>query len=220
MSDLNRHIEGEFETIFADVKDKNQTLIVGEIYRVPNTNITQSIERYEHVLEQISQIKNVKNVIMGTDQNIDYIKLSSNNHASDLLNHLTSFGMIPTITKPTRITHTSATLVDNIYVKYNTNIFSGIVTSDISDHLPVLTCVGACKLKQSKQPLTFKSRSLTDSKITAIKQSITNVDWESMSGGTIEDAWNYFISEINGIINLHAPEKVKTTQHKHILREP
>ena len=52
-----------------------------------------------------------------------------------------SAGFIPTITRPTRITHDSATLIDNIYVKckqLGNNIVSCILTADISDHFPVL----------------------------------------------------------------------------------
>ena len=46
-----------------------------------------------------------------------------------------SFG--PTITKPTRITPTTASLLDNIFI--NTDKYSQplIFTVDISDHLPV-----------------------------------------------------------------------------------
>ena len=51
-----------------------------------------------------------------------------------------SAGFLPTITKPTRITHCTATLIDNIYIKTSKQIklASGIILSNISDHLPVL----------------------------------------------------------------------------------
>ena len=48
-------------------------------------------------------------------------------------------GFLPTITKPTRITHTTATLIDYIYIKTSKpiKIASGIIIHDISDHLPI-----------------------------------------------------------------------------------
>ena len=48
---------------------------------------------------------------------------------------------IPHINKPTRITTTSATVIDNIYSNYilGTNNYHshGIIYTDISDHLPI-----------------------------------------------------------------------------------
>ena len=46
--------------------------------------------------------------------------------------------LYPNITLPTRLGHTSATLIDNIFMNFpQSNIkLSGILVSDISDHLP------------------------------------------------------------------------------------
>ena len=55
--------------------------------------------------------------------------------------------MFPCITRPARITHQSATLIDNIIVNkelYGNN-YSNIVISDLSDHMPSL-----CLLKNRK----------------------------------------------------------------------
>ena len=47
---------------------------------------------------------------------------------------------IPTITKPTRITDHSSTLIDHIYTNASTqNIVFGIALVDISDHLPTFS---------------------------------------------------------------------------------
>ena len=50
---------------------------------------------------------------------------------------LYSSNLLPVITKPTRITSHTATLIDHIYTNASTDqIIPGIVTTDISDHLP------------------------------------------------------------------------------------
>ena len=55
---------------------------------------------------------------------------------------------------PTRITETSCTLIDNIFTNDLSNEhFSGILYSDINDHLPVFTLLSS-KASQSK---TFDS---------------------------------------------------------------
>jgi hypothetical protein len=44
----------------------------------------------------------------------------------------------PIITLPTRITSHTATLIDNIFTNHPDNYsFSGLLLSDISDHLPI-----------------------------------------------------------------------------------
>jgi hypothetical protein len=51
-----------------------------------------------------------------------------------------SNGFIPLINKPTRISHKSATLIDNFWIKDSvlpSKVDAGILTEDISDHLPI-----------------------------------------------------------------------------------
>ena len=48
-----------------------------------------------------------------------------------------SLDLLPVITKPTRITNHTATLIYHIYTNNVNRLTSGIVTVDISDHLPV-----------------------------------------------------------------------------------
>ncbi len=52
-----------------------------------------------------------------TDQYIDYMKINNDQNASNLPYVFFSVGALPVIKRPTRITHTSATLIDDIYVK-------------------------------------------------------------------------------------------------------
>ena len=109
-----------------------------EIYRVPNTNQASTITMYETIVKKLQHYKH--NIIIGTDQNMDYIKIDKQQNTENLLGVFLSNGLIPTITKPTRITHSTATLIDNIYITTvnKTNIHSAIICLDISDHLPVL----------------------------------------------------------------------------------
>ena len=64
---------------------------------------------------------------------------------------------MPTITCPTRIVQTSATLIDNIFVssKLYQSFDSAIILSNISDHLPSLVLLKQTKLL-NKDPLELQ----------------------------------------------------------------
>ena len=52
------------------------------------------------------------------DFNIDLLKYECCNYSDNFFNHLSSLGYMPLITKPTRITKSTATLIDNIFLKH------------------------------------------------------------------------------------------------------
>ena len=53
-----------------------------------------------------------------------------------------SYGLVPLITTPTRMTAHPATLIDNIFTN-NTNVLSknGLIISDLSDHIPIYSAI-------------------------------------------------------------------------------
>ena len=78
--------------------------------------------------------------------------------------------MLPMVTRPTRITKTSAMLIDNIIVsmnyvgRYNCNV----LIDNTSDHLPsILSLSGVMAYK--KEPVLIKSRDLHKCNIDALK---------------------------------------------------
>ena len=120
-----------------------KNIVVGEIYRIPISNAALSLEYYDKIVSEIRD-----NAIIGTDQNFDLLKLISHNATTKLLNHFMTHSFLPTINKQTKITHHCATLTDNIYVKIierSNHLFSGVLLSDISDHLPVFCFVSCFK---------------------------------------------------------------------------
>jgi len=219
--DLAINVEGEFESIFIEIRPKqsNDVVIVGEIYRIPNTNINESLQRYEHIINKLSQYKQV---YIGTDQNIDYLKVSTHRATADLLDCFLAGGLVPLINRPTRITHSSATLIDNIYTKMTPHqqVKSFILHYDISDHLPILSLTGHKDIK-NKEPLTFTYRPLTDDSVSAILNELYDFDWDMLDNfNNIDESYNTFSNIFNTIIDKHAPIKTKTIAPSQVIREP
>ena len=101
-----------------------------------------SIQRYRSIPQIASAFNG--DVMIGSDQNFNYANIENHGPTRNLLDSFISSGFIPTITKPTRITHTTSTLIDNIYIKTKQpdQLTSGILNIDLSDHLPIFTFIG------------------------------------------------------------------------------
>ena len=72
------------------------------------------------------------------DMSIDLLKYHSHQQTERYLGMIYSLDLLPVMTKPTRITSHTATLIDHIYTNTVNRMTSAIDTVDISDHLPVL----------------------------------------------------------------------------------
>ena len=92
---------------------------------------------FESVLDHFNHF-GVECLIAG-DFNIDLLKYDAHRGTGLFLDCLRENALVPLITKPTRFTSDSSTLIDNIFTnKQNNVMLSGILITDISGHLPVL----------------------------------------------------------------------------------
>jgi len=221
-NDLSVNVENEFESLFIEATHNKTTVIVGEIYRVPNTSVKTSIERFHTILDRLKKAN--CDVIMGTDQNLDLLKYNNDSNIRHFLDGFISSGFIPTITKPTRITHSSATLIDNIYVKgfHYSNYASlpGILQYDISDHLPVFICLGKDISKKKPESVQFEHRRVTDTAIASVNQELLSTDWSCLETTSVDEAYEYFINKIHEYIDKYAPIQTIKIPPMFIKREP
>ena len=69
--------------------------------------------------------------------------MKNNNHTLNSHSTLMSLEVMPIITKPTRVTHSTATLIDYIYLSNNLtrDIQTIILVEDVSDHLLCIACI-------------------------------------------------------------------------------
>ena len=111
------------------------------------------------------------------DHNMDLLKCNVHKSTKKFLDGLVDHQITPTITQPTRITRTSAMLIDNIFVsdKLHKSFDSAILLLDISDHLPSLVLLKQTKIL-NKEPLEFESRNLNSNKISEIKDNLNKID--------------------------------------------
>ena len=135
-------------------------IIVGSMYRPPNT---ESFNKKLNDLTSKIKLENDKEVIIGLDHNLDLLKSLTHKHTQQFIEEMIEKCLLPTITCPTRITNSTATLIDNIFVSEKLHQFyeSAILLDDMLDHLPTLVLLKQTKLLY-KEPLEFESRNLSE----------------------------------------------------------
>ena len=99
-------------------------------------------------MQKLSGRHGEKHIILDGDLNIDLIKHTSDRPSQNLVESMASSGFLQLISRPTRLTDHSATLIDHVYTNNLENTKScNIITIDISDHLEtsiLLISLGNC----------------------------------------------------------------------------
>ena len=128
-----------FETSFVEINNSKlngKNIIVGNIYRPPNSSHNLFIEYVENLLDLLEREK--KTVILSGDFNYNLRDVMQDQHTLNFSNLLSSYCYFPTIFRPTRIQGEKQSILDNFYINelcYHDK--SGVVIDDISDHLPI-----------------------------------------------------------------------------------
>ena len=114
---------------------------MGSLYHPPNTPTKEFLDNYTELLNELNKERN--ELILGMDHNLDLLKINQHKLTEEFLECNLDGGMIPQITKPTQITQTSATLIDNVMIskKLSGQTESRILVENISDHLPSLVSI-------------------------------------------------------------------------------
>ena len=217
--DLSIFEEGTFESLFIEVTLNKKQVLIGEIYRPPNTDITEFINKYNWIIEKIKSEK--KQLIIGSDQNINLINASTQALTHEFLDINYINGILPVIDKPTRVTHSSATLIDNFYTNYEGMYQSGILYSYISDHFPILLLFGKKHFQNNKkEKISFTYRKVTEPSLQSIKEEL-NIDWyNEMNTLDENDAFQLLTDRINSAVDRYCPLKTFTISSKSIIKEP
>src|ERR1051325_9106965 len=151
-------------------------VIVTSFYRPPDSSLDLFNQKFIIFLQALENRKKKKLVISG-DTNIDLLSIDSQSKVNDFFNNLLSFGLLPTITRPTRITDLSSTLIDNIFIDcYDNCSSSSIIYDDISDHLPTLINIDF-DTKISGEPAAVESRIFNRNNIDDFINCIKVTDW-------------------------------------------
>ena len=210
---LDVMIKKQVESTFIEITTKGGIpVIIGSMYKPPNTDAADFLHPLREIIGK-SRIHKIKpEIIIGMDHNLDLLKSDSHKGTHAFLELMLQNQLYPSVTRPSRITNTTATLIDNIFIseKFHCSFDSVVLISDISDHLPRLCLVKQTKILD-KSPLEFQSRALTDDKLCAIKNKLYKVDWiGQLSSDGCDNNFNIYSNILNEVMDEVAP--LKTVQ--------
>ena len=181
------------ECCTVEMKLPNNKVFVSSVYRPPNTKESKFNNEIDKLLKSISRCSSLS--LKGLDHNLDLLKSDIHKPTQIFLETVLSTSYIPCITRPTQITKSSATLIDNILVScdiYN-NINSGIAISDLSDHLP---CIMTCPLMNhfQKGSIRIHKKKLDEKNFENIAHDL-KIDWGFWNKiYQLTNATSYFIT--------------------------
>jgi len=115
-NDLNTimdHAEIVFVEIDKSVFSTDKNILIGVTYRPPNTGIDLFNETLSVILDKITKEKKICYLI--GDYNINILNAETHLPTADFVELMFANHFSPYINMPTRVTETSATLIDNIF---------------------------------------------------------------------------------------------------------
>ena len=186
------------------LRDKSKKLFICCIYRAPNN----SLENYLSMLSNIIlKLPNNSELILLGDFNIDLSKKTRSPSKQLLHNFSRQFHLDQLITKPTRITETSETMIDLIFVNNSQRIVrSDVIPCSLSDHSLVF-CVFKAGVTKAP-PRTIEYRSYKHYNKQSFLLDLKNVNWSTfLDENDVDATVDSWCQCFTDIADMHAPMK-------------
>ena len=209
---LLREITDSVEILILEADIGNKKYALGEFYRIPNTNPIDLLSYLNDTVLPI--VRKYDEVILGCDQNIDFLSCKKYKGADDLFSIMLQNDLIPTIKIPTRVTHDQATLIDNVYCKTKSQkVKSCVIMENISDHYP-------CLLFLDHEWNYYKSDSFTYRKYNKdsfdkINHDLLHTSWdEIIKTDDVNIAYECLLRSIQNALDEHMPLKTDSSDNR------
>ena len=154
------------------------------------------------------------------DFNSNSLNYDSHAPTFDLMNILLSNSFLPCIALPTRISNSSATIIDNIFTNLtNSNITSGNILTHISDHFPQFLILENTIISQKKQDIL--KRDYSSSNENSFLNDFTKLDLNYLhNDNDINHIYNKFLEDITNLVDKHVPLKKCTNKELKLKTKP
>lgn len=199
--------EQHIENVVIKIQLTDKSIIyISAIYRHHSLNISDSTKI---ITQHIKRFPKNANIVLAGDLNIDFLKAELDTNIKAFFDKLKALNCNQLIDVPTRLTQTSKTLIDHIYLKFNRqlNVYRGVFINSVSDHLPTFTILDTkVHLNINNRPAT---RILNDNNIANFKASLSDIHNQTFRETTnnTDERWETFLNILMSNFNKHFPLK-------------
>ena len=198
---ITKYIDFNIEIIIVKVHE----YITASVYLPPKSVIPDAINQIKKLLTKYK----TKTIYLAGDLNVDLLKTTA--VSEDILDMCQDMYLCPTTSLPTRLAKESATLIDGIFTNSRDPHVSGIIVSDVSDHLcPFLTTTE----KTKKRNDTIKYRRIGDEEIQNLKLFLRNEDWNQIYEAEEGHRYEKFYEMFRSSFDLLCPELEKSRNRR------
>jgi exonuclease III len=197
----------------------SKNIIVCVIYRSPSFSKLQEFTNALSALIDKIQ-REGKHIIITGDSNIDLLQINAVAPNMEFFDMLISHNLLPNISLPTRVTQSSATLIDHIWSNIPPEqAIAGTMTTDITDHFSnFIFCEQFNKIPV--QPRYISVRKMTKQHLNAFN-AIENENWDNVyHSNNVDIAYCNFMSTYMKHVNTHLPMQKKCFNRKKHKIEP
>nr|CAI5820388.1 unnamed protein product [Callosobruchus analis] len=200
--------DAALEHIFIKFKIGHCSYCLAVTYRPPNGNVLDAIECFDNLLPGV--VTEYDKLIVLGDLNVNF--LIQDNKVSKCFE---SYGLTQVIMEPTRITESSSTLLDPIFLSDSTMCSKkGTINADmLSDHQMVF-CSLPCTTQKQQKFVTF--RDYKNFNIDSFNKDLHQVPWEHILYlRDVESKLRFLTDNVNMLFDLHCPIRtVRVTKPK------
>jgi hypothetical protein len=208
------HATSNFESCFIEIENVNKkNIAIGVVYRA-HTPIDNFVADIDPLFKKLNA-ENKHIYVMGVF-NIDLLKVDSHRPTHEYLELIYSYHLVPTIYKPTRITKSTATIIDNILTNNENIVSSTIVVTDTSDHMPTVLSTNLNITKQSSNTNKFVfKRKHSNANVDKFRKKLSEVKWEeSLHNNNANDDFNKFTNIFEKLYDECIPLKKCTANRR------
>ena len=159
-------------------------------------------------------------LVIGLDHNMDLVKSTTHRLTSEFISLNLDLLMMPVITRPTRITNSTATLIDNIIVEQSMLDLctSNVLVEDISDHLPSVLSISGIKTN-TKENVKIISRDTRKQNVDALLNALSKTNWSTFVTEDVNNSFTNLHTELSKLLDHFVPYKSHEINYKNLRRE-
>lgn len=205
-------MESFIESVGVEMKVNGKKFLSICIYRPPQGNINDFLNFLNGILNIIKN-QNYNEIFIFGDLNLNLLNNDDDN-IQELSNTMYSYSLFPLTTLPTRVTATSATLIDHIWSTYiENNVGNYVIKADITDHFP---SVSLFKCSSTAPPPTFiRKRSFTQDALEKFSTELSNINWSHVFNCDCPNkSYDLFFDKLKIVFDSCFPGKVFRIHNK------